>query len=105
MNNKAQEISLIEKLLDQDNLDSITLKDEEGNAYEFEQVAVIPNDGRLFCILHPITKIEGIADDEAVVFECTDDDKLSVVEDKDLALKIFDKYYELIEENIKRRKK
>ncbi len=42
---------------------------------------------------------------EAVVFEYTDDDKLSVVEDETLVLKIFDKYYELIEEDIKRRNK
>ena len=38
MNNKEQEISLFEKLLNKDNLDSVTLNDEEGNAYEFEQV-------------------------------------------------------------------
>ncbi|MDE6474560.1 MAG: DUF1292 domain-containing protein [Clostridia bacterium] len=103
--NKDQELSLIEKLLDQDNLDTIVLKDENSNPYEFEQVAIIPNDGRLYCILHPITKIEGIADDEAIVFECTEDDKLTVVEDEDLNLKIFDKYYELIDQQIKRRKK
>ncbi len=105
MNNKEQEISLFEKLLNKDNLDSVTLNDEEGNAYEFEQVVSIFDERRLFCILHPITKIEGIEDDEAVVFEYTDDDKLSVVEDETLVLKIFDKYYELIEEDIKRRNK
>ncbi len=30
MNNKEQEISLFEKLLNKDNLDSVTLNDEEG---------------------------------------------------------------------------
>ena len=69
MNNKEQEISLFEKLLNKDNLDSVTLNDEEGNAYEFEQVVSIFDERRLFCILHPITKIEGIEDDEAGLFE------------------------------------
>lgn len=97
-------ISIIDVLLDADNHDPIVLEDDTGRELKFGQVAVIPyeKDGelRLYCILHPITPIEGIGEDEAVVFVCdrTEDseDIIRVEEDEATAVAIFDEYYRLL---------
>ena len=103
---EIQPIDLLDVLLDQDNKDPIVLLDEKGRQLSFEQVAVIPygaeNDKKLYCVLKPIDKIEGIADDEAVVFLVDEDDNgntiLRVEENEEVAISVFDKYYDLLEE-------
>lgn len=103
---EVQKVDLLDVLLDKDNKDPITLMDEKGKQLSFEQVAIIPydvDDTRvLYVVLKPIDKIEGIADDEAVVF-LVDQDKngntiLRVEEDEEVAIAVFDKYYDLLEE-------
>jgi len=68
----------------------------------------IEEDRRLYVILKPIDKIDGIADDEAVVFVCdTDKDGrtvLKVEENEEIAITVFDKFYDLLEEASKKTK-
>ena len=99
-------VDLLDVLLDKDNKDPIVLMDEKGRQISFEQVAIIPyeikNEKVLYVVLKPIDKIDGIADDEAVVF-LVDQDKngntiLRVEEDEEIAIAVFDKYYDLLEE-------
>ena len=89
-------ISIIDVLLDPDNRDPVVLMGEDGKELKFEQVAVM----RLYCILHPLTLIEGIGEDEAIVFVCdrTEDgeDIIRVEEDEATAVAIFDEYYRLL---------
>ena len=101
-----QRVDLLDVLLDKDNKDPIVLMDEKGRQISFEQVAIIPYEIKgekvLYVVLKPIDKIEGIADDEAVVF-LVDQDKagntiLRVEEDEEVAIAVFDKYYDLLEE-------
>ena len=102
----TQQIDLLDVLLDQDNKDPIVLMDESGKQLTFEQVAVIPyevrKEKRLYCVLKPLDKIEGIKEDEAIVFLVdTDENGNSVVrieEDEEIAIAVFDKYYDLLEE-------
>ncbi len=104
--NNVKQVDLLDVLLDQDNKEPIVLMDENGKQMTFEQVAVIPyevkKDKRLYCVLKPLDKIEGIADDEAIVFLVdTDDDGNSIIrieEDEEIAIAVFDKYYDLLEE-------
>ncbi len=111
--NNAKPVDLLDILLDQDNKDPIILMDESGKQLTFEQVAVIPyevrKEKRLYCVLKPVDHIEGIADDEAIVFLVdTDDDGNSVIrieEDEEIAIAVFDKYYDLLEEAQKESKK
>ena len=42
---------------------------EKGEKISFEQIAVIPLEERIFAILKPIEKTEGVGEDEALVFE------------------------------------
>ena len=62
------ELSQIEKLFDENNTDSIVLFDENGESVEFEQIAVVPYKGNVYAILKPVREMEGIAEDEALVF-------------------------------------
>lgn len=103
-------VDLLDVLLDENNTAPIIMYDEKGNALKFDQVAVIPyGEEDLYCILKPITKIEGIKDDEAIVFLVTEDENgeavLKVEDREDVAISIFDQYYNLVEENAAKTKK
>ncbi|MBQ3016012.1 MAG: DUF1292 domain-containing protein [Clostridia bacterium] len=95
------DISPIEKILDENNEDPITLYDEENREIEFDQVAVIPLNEKIYVILKPITEIEGVADDEALVFvieEIEDEETLVLVDDEQIIDLVFDEYYKLLDE-------
>lgn len=95
------ELDILDVLLDEDNEDPITLYDENSKAYKFDQVAVIPLDEKLYAILKPIDGIEGVADDEAIVFAVNDNDgetSLIVEIDESIAMRVFDEYYKLLDE-------
>ena len=94
-------MSDIEKILDENNIDPITLYDEFNKESKFDQVAVIPLDEKIYVILKPITEIAGVADDEALVFvieEIDDEDVLTVVCEDEIVDRVFDEYYKLFEE-------
>ena len=98
-------ISLLDTLLDKSNTEPIVMMDESGKTIEFEQVAVIPHEENLYCILYPVTKLPGIEDDEAIAFRVTEEETLVVEEDESTAIAVFDKYYELLGETKRRNKK
>ena len=100
---KQQNTSILYALLDENNTEPLTLFDEYGDEHKFEQVAVIPDNYRLYCILHPITHIEGVEDDEAIVFECTEEGNLVVVEEEKQAMKIYDRYLQMLEDAKKKK--
>ncbi len=103
---EVQALDIVDVLLDQDNKDPIVLMDEKGRQLTFEQVAVIPyevrKEKRLYCVLKPLDKIEGIGDDEAIVFVVDQDAEgnsiIKIEEDEEVAIAVFDKYYDLLEE-------
>lgn len=99
--NFNEEIDILDVLLDEDNEDPITLYDENSKAYKFDQVAVIPLDNKLYAILKPIDELEGVADDEAIVFAVneTDDGETSLIVEIDeaIAMRVFDEYYKLLD--------
>ncbi len=91
----------IDKILDEECTDNIVLYDENNKETEFEQVALIPKDEKIYVILKPVTKIEGVADDEALVFvidEIEDEDCLIIVDDEKIITEVFEDYYKLLEE-------
>lgn len=101
-----EEIDILDILLDEDNEDPVTLFDENGKEYKFDQVAIIPLEEKLFAILKPIDEIEGIADDEAVVFRIDEkpsgETALIVEQDEPLAMRVFEEYYKLIDSQDKK---
>ena len=89
----------IEMLYDDNNTDNITLYNEEGEAIEFEQIALIPLDERDFAILRPVEAPEGMGEDEAYVFaieEVDGEEDLILVEDDDIVDAVFEEYYTML---------
>lgn len=100
MSNKN--VSPIDMLFDENNTDNIVLYDEQNNEVEFEQIAIIPLEDRVYAILRPLDEKNPLPEDEAVVFaieEVDDEDVLVPEEDSDIVDKVFDKYYELLKED------
>lgn len=100
---KDQEaVNILDVLLDENNDKPITLYDENDKAVKFDQVAIIPMEEQLYAILKPIDEMEGVADDEAIVFLVEEDEdgdaELVVESDEAKAMKVFDEYYKLLDE-------
>ncbi len=110
--NKEETVDLLDILLDKENKDPIVLMDEKGKQISFEQIAMIVHEvkkeKKLFAILKPIDKIEGLGENEAIVF-LVDQDKdgntiLKIEEDEDVAIDVFNEYYDLLEDEMSKQK-
>ena len=96
---EKEEKSQIEMLLDENNNENLKLYDENNKETEFEQIAVIPLNEKIYAILKPVTKIVGVNDDEALVFsieEIDDEDCIVLVDDEQVVDEVFKEYYELL---------
>ena len=97
-------MDLLNVLLDKGNHDPITLMDEKGREITFEQVAIVPHINgdkkALHVVLKPIDKIEGVGDDEAMVFWVDQDEDgnafLRVEENRRIAMEVFKQYYDML---------
>lgn len=106
---RAERQNVIDILLDENNKDPLVLVDGNGRQISFEQIAVIPFNNKIYCVLKPIDKIENINDDEAIVFyvheEAGKEPVLMVEADEKVAMDVFDEYYNLLDEEDKKSKK
>lgn len=94
-------LSPIDMLLDENNNDNITLYNEDNKEVEFEQIALVPIEEKTYAILKPAKPMEGIADDEALVFvidEINDEECLVIVEQDDIVDRVFEEYYKMLKE-------
>lgn len=92
-------INPIDALFDPNNSENIILYNDKDEPVEFEQIAVIPLEGKNYAILKPIEKIDEVDDDEAFAFEIIEDeekgDSLQLVEDDEMIDRVFDEYKNL----------
>lgn len=97
-------VNIIDVLLDDNNTEPIIMYKDDGSQIKFDQIAVIPlDDADLYAVLKPITKIDGIKDNEAVVFQAIEDGEdsyLKIVEDEKTAIRVFNIYYDLVEKDV-----
>ena len=96
-----KEKSVIDRIFDENDNDPVVLYSND-KAIEYDQVAIIMLDGGIYVMLAPITKIEGINDDEAFVFSIEENDeeeRLLLITDSEILDKVFDEYYKLLERN------
>ena len=94
-------LSPIDMLLDENNTENIKLYNEENQEVEFEQIALVPIENKTYAILKPAQTMEGVADDEALVFvidEIDDEDCLVIVEDDAVVDQVFEEYYKMLKE-------
>ena len=91
----------IDQIFDENNTDPVVLYNENGEAVSFEQIALIPLEGRIYVILKPSEKMEGVNEDEAFVFEITEmdgEELIVIVEDFAIIDKVFDIYEAMLNE-------
>ena len=109
MNENEKEVkSPIDCLFDEDNTDPISLYNEKGEEVQFEQIALIPLDEKIYAILKPMKEIEGVGEDEALAFEIVETEEdaetgehseyLELVGDIDIIDKVFEVYNKLMDE-------
>jgi hypothetical protein len=94
-------LSPIDMLLDENNTENLKLYNEENQEVEFEQIALVPIEDKTYAILKPVETMEGVAEDEALVFvidEIDDEDCLVIVEDDKIIDDVFEEYYKLLKE-------
>ena len=91
----------IDKLLDENNTENIVLYNEDNEPVEFEQIALMPCEGKVYAILKPVGEGMGLAEDEALVFyiDVIDDEEcLMLAEDDRIIDLVFAEYYRLLQE-------
>lgn len=90
----------IDKLYDEENNDLIYLFNEKGEEIAFEQIALIPIIKNTYVILKPVRPLEGLQEDEGLVFEIktnNEEEYLSLVVDEGIIDDVFDIYFKLVE--------
>ena len=85
-----------------ENDDIITLTTPEGEEVEFVEIAGIALDSGFYAILQPLELLEGMDDDEALVFKVTknadDEDSFAIELDDDIIDEVFAEYNRLLDE-------
>lgn len=96
-----ENVSPVEALLDPDNDDNIILYNEKDEAVEFIQIAIISLNNNLYPILKPAHPMEGLSEDEALVFVISevDGEEALLLESDDAVIDaVFEDYYRLLRE-------
>ena len=94
-------MSVIDQIFDPNNCDPIILYNENNEEVVFEQIAVIPLNGEVYVIVKPVNPMEGVAENEALVFAIVEEDgeDVLVVEERtEIIDEVFAQYYEMLEE-------
>ena len=94
----------MEEMLDEEYADDIvTLMTESGEEVDFVEIAGIAHNGKFYAILQPVELLEGMDDDEALVFEVVRNadgsDGFNVVLDDEIIDAVFAEYNRLLEES------
>ena len=79
----------------------VTLLSATGEEIDFVEIAGIAHKGKFYVILQPVELLEGMSDDEALVFEVAasgDDAQYSIVLDDEIIDAVFAEYEKLFEE-------
>lgn len=85
--------------------DIITLLSAGGEEIDFVEIAGIAHKGNFYAILQPVELIEGMADDEALVFKVTrteeGEDKFEIELDDEIIDAVFAEYNKLLDKMLK----
>ena len=93
----------MDEMLDEEYADDIvTLMTESGEEVDFVEIAGIAHKGKFYAILQPVELLEGMEDDEALVFEVVRNadgsDGFNVVLDDEIIDAVFEEYNRLLDE-------
>ena len=94
-------MDLLDQLFDPENTDPVLLYSANGEAVSFEQIALVPQEEDVYVILKPVVPMEGVGEDEGIVFKIEDMENeayLAIVTDPAIIDAVFDVYERLCEE-------
>ncbi len=81
--------------------DIITLISPDGEEVDFVEIAGIAHEGKFYAMLQPVELIEGMEEDEALVFEVSagegEGESFNIVTDDEILDAVFKKYNELLD--------
>lgn len=88
---------------DYENDDIVTLTTADGEEVDFVEIAGIAYKGNFYAILQPVELLDGMGEDEALVFSVirgiNGEDNFEIVTDDDIIDAVFAEYDRLLEEN------
>ena len=90
--------NVIDALLDSNNMDDVSLF-VDGKQIMFEQIANIECEGELYCFLVPKEKMEGVEEDEGVLFQFVTVDgktEITMVKDDQTIDRVYQEYLNLL---------
>lgn len=82
--------------------DIVTLRSADGEEIDFVEIAGIAHHGNFYAILQPVELLDGMGDDEALVFKVTREDgeeKFEIELDDDVIDAVFAEYNRLLDES------
>ena len=92
----------IEQPVDMEEDSIVTLTSADGQEIDFVEIAGIALRGNFYVILQPVELLEGMVEDEALVFKVTQDrdgeDHFNIELDDEIIGEVFDEYYRLLDE-------
>jgi len=81
--------------------DIVTLTSADGEEIDFVEIAGIAHKGSFYAILQPVELIDGMSDDEALVFKVTrgesGEDKFEIELDDEIIDAVFETYNKLLD--------
>ena len=82
--------------------DIVTLLSADGEEVDFVEIAGIAHKGNFYAILQPVELLEGMDEDEALVFKVTrgadGEDNFEIEMDDDIIVAVFEEYNRLLDE-------
>ena len=82
--------------------DTVTLMSADGEEIDFVEIAGIAHKGNFYAILQPVELLEGMAEDEALVFRVSRDedgnDRFEIELDDEIIDAVFAEYGKLLDE-------
>ena len=92
----------IEEAVDLEEDSIVTLTSADGQEIDFVEIAGIALHGNFYVILQPVELLEGMGEDEALVFKVTQDrdgeDHFNIELDDEIIGEVFEEYYRLLDE-------
>ena len=99
---EKEKVNAIDAIFDENNTENVVLYNADDEAVEFEQIAIVPIEEKDYAILKPVVPLEGMNDDEAMVFELQENEdgerQLVMALEEEVIDKVFDIYEKLFEE-------
>lgn len=82
----------------------ITLHDDDNKPVEFYEIACVEHKGKFYGILQPVEEMEGLGDDEAIIFEIKrgegdEEDSFVPATDESVLEEVFDAYLKAVSED------